>query len=133
MSPSSTANKFDGGKLPMHLLPPEFEQAMAELLGNGAKKYGDRNWEQGGLSWDRLYSATRRHLAEAHKFMSTNGAHGEWIDPEFGLPHIVHAAFGLLVSMTYVKRGQMEVPAKQAKLEVGEYIVYRGELPKEVK
>lgn len=110
MSSPSSANKFDGGKLPMHLLPPEFEEALAELLGNGANKYGERNWEQGGLSWDRLYAATRRHLKEAHRFMSTTGRHGEWIDPEFGLPHVVHAVFGLMVTITYMRRGQMDLP-----------------------
>ena len=37
------ANK---GKLRFDLIPPEMDKAVAEVLTQGATKYGDRNWEK---------------------------------------------------------------------------------------
>ena len=39
--------KFDDGKLPYDLLPPEFLEGTAAVLGFGAQKYSARNWEIG--------------------------------------------------------------------------------------
>jgi len=104
------ANKFDGGKARMDLVPPEAMEALAAILGPGAAKYGDRNWEQGGLTWDRLYAAMQRHMLEAHKYVSTNGRHGQWLDPELGTRHIENALACLTFIVTYVRRGMLDLP-----------------------
>jgi len=104
------AKKFDGSKARMDLVPPEAMEALAAILGPGAAKYGDRNWEQGGLTWDRLYAAMQRHMLEAHKYMSTGGRHGQWLDPELGTRHIENALACLTFIVTYVRRGMLDLP-----------------------
>ena len=39
--------KFDQNKTRYDLLPPEFLESTAKILGFGANKYGERNWEKG--------------------------------------------------------------------------------------
>lgn len=53
--------KFDAGKLPIHLIAPEMIDALAERLAIGAKKHGYRNWEK-GIEYSRIFSAAMRHL-----------------------------------------------------------------------
>ena len=67
--------KFDSNKLRFDLIPVEPLQELARVYTIGAKKYGDRNWEN-GLSWSRLFAAMMRH---AWKFWM-----GERNDPEDG-------------------------------------------------
>lgn len=117
----SEAKKLDGGKLPMHLVPPEVTEALALILGPGAKKYGERNWEQGGLTWDRLYAAAQRHLQEAHKFVSTGGKYGEWIDQDTGQPHIYCALAELTFIVTYERRGMLNQPKPKDPRKPGFY------------
>lgn len=76
-------SKFDGDKLRMDLIPAEAIYAIARVLTYGAKKYGDRNWEE-GLSWSRPYAALLRHAIAWF--------HGEETDPESGLSHLDHMA-----------------------------------------
>lgn len=76
-------SKFDGDKLRMDLIPAEAIYAIARVLTYGAKKYGDRNWEE-GLSWSRPYAALLRHAIAWF--------HGEETDPESGLSHLDHVA-----------------------------------------
>lgn len=61
---------------------------VAAVLTFGAAKYGPNNWQ--GLTDfdDRYYAAILRHVFA----LGT----GEEIDPESGLPHLAHAACGLL-------------------------------------
>jgi hypothetical protein len=88
--------KNDSGKLRMDLIPPEVEEALAEVLTHGAKKYDDRNWEK-GIKYSRVYAALRRHLLA---WMM-----GEEIDEEWGLPHLAHAYCCLTFLLTYELRG----------------------------
>lgn len=53
--------KDDDGKPRMDLIPPELLYGVAAVLGYGAKKYGDRNWEK-GIQFSRLFAALQRHL-----------------------------------------------------------------------
>ena len=53
--------KFDSGKLPMELIPPEAITAMARRLQIGAKKHEARNWEKGLLA-TQVQGALMRHL-----------------------------------------------------------------------
>jgi len=88
--------KYDEGKPRMDLIAPEHLFALAMVLGYGAKKYADRNWEE-GMNWSRVFAAMQRHL---WKFWA-----GETLDEESGLPHLAHAAFGVMVLIAYGERG----------------------------
>lgn len=80
---ADTGVKYDNGKLRMDLIPVSLEKAVASVLGFGAGKYGDRNWE-GGIQYSRVYAALRRHLAD---FWA-----GIKYDYESDLPTIWHVA-----------------------------------------
>lgn len=94
-----TGTKHDTGKLRFDLIPPEAENAMAEILTVGAAKYGDRNWEK-GISNDRLLAAVRRHL-NAWQL-------GEKLDPETGRSHLAHALTTLAMMVTFDWRGEQQ-------------------------
>lgn len=79
-------NKFDGEKLPLDLLPPEFLRQTAAVLAHGAKKYGRWNWRE-GIRYSRVVAAVLRHLVA--------WLDREDIDEESGLPHLAHAACGI--------------------------------------
>ena len=92
------AKKFDQGKLRVDLLPPDALEALADIYTHGAKEYGDRNWEDGGFSWGRLFAAMMRH---AWAFWR-----GEDMDPESGLPHAAHMTWNAMALLAYWLRGQ---------------------------
>jgi len=83
--------KYDKGKPPIHLVPPECIIGAANVFGFGAAKYGENNWryDVSNTSYGRTYSSIQRHL---NAFWS-----GEDIDPESGLPHIDHAITQLMI------------------------------------
>jgi hypothetical protein len=87
--------KDDKGKLPLHLLPPEMLEAVAEVLDFGASKYAPRNWEL-GMDWSRPYAALLRHM------LAWWG--GEDKDPETGLSHLAHAGCCIGFLITYERR-----------------------------
>lgn len=93
---ASEAVKFDEDKVRMELLPPEFLTSTASILTFGAKKYADRNWEQ-GMDWSRVYGALQRHL---NAWWS-----GEHTDPETGKSHLWHANCCMAFLTTYEMRG----------------------------
>jgi hypothetical protein len=76
--------KHDQEKPVYALLPPEFEEAVAQVLSFGSQKYTDDNWQKCKTPWRTYYSALRRHLAASAK--------GETVDSESGLSHLAHAA-----------------------------------------
>ena len=86
----------DAGKARYELIPPEAEEALAEVLTYGATKYVDRNWEK-GMDIGRVEGSLRRHLA-AYRL-------GEVNDPESGLHHLKHALANLAFMVTYIERG----------------------------
>jgi hypothetical protein len=79
------ATKDDWGKPRYSLIPPHPLKVLAEIYTMGARKYSDDNWLN-GMDWKRVLDAVYRHL-EAFKG-------GEDNDPESGLPHVMHAAWG---------------------------------------
>jgi len=89
--------KFDAGKIPFDLVPPEGVTAVATILGVGAKKYAPRNWEM-GMDWSRPYGAALRHL-----FAWWNG---EDVDKDTGYSHLWHAATNIFFLIFYEKRGK---------------------------
>ncbi len=92
MSKLTEGTKFDGGKLRMDLIPPEFEEAVAEILTYGAQKYEDENWRK-GINYKRVYGALRRHLLAWWR--------GEDYDNETGFSHLWHAACNLAFLIVY--------------------------------
>jgi hypothetical protein len=88
--------RYDQGKLPLHLLPPELLTEVAKVLEKGAIKYAPRNWEL-GMDWSRVYGSLMRHL------IAWWG--GEDNDPETGLPHVAHIATNAAFLVAYNARG----------------------------
>lgn len=74
---------------------------IATVLGFGAAKYGERNWETPGLVYSRLFAAAARH-AEAW-------ARGELLDPESGLPHSWHFWCNVVFIVTFTARGRTDL------------------------
>ena len=90
--PVTEGNKFDNGKDPWHLLPTDAVKGIVKVLGFGAAKYAERNWEK-GMSWSRVYSALLRHL--------TAWFEGEKKDSETGYSHLWHAGCCILFLISY--------------------------------
>lgn len=87
--------KADEMKPRMDLIAPEIQVALAEILTFGAKKYNDRNWEN-GMKWGRCFGAMMRHMwAWWAK---------EQADPETGKSHLWHAACCLMFLIAYEQR-----------------------------
>lgn len=84
---SKVALKYDGEKPKHGLVSTKFLDGLARVLTFGAKKYAAHNWRK-GFDSSRLYDSIQRHL--------TAWNDGEDIDPESGLPHLSHAACGLM-------------------------------------
>ncbi len=75
--------KDDSQKIRVDLLPVSALLGRASVLTFGARKYGDRNWEN-GIAWSRCYGAALRHLYAWWD--------GQDLDEETGLSHLCHAA-----------------------------------------
>ncbi len=79
-------------KLPLELITPEILKGLAEVLKHGAKKYAPNNWMR-GMSWETVMGGVLRHLTAFRA--------GEELDPESNLPHLHHAACGLMFLSWY--------------------------------
>jgi hypothetical protein len=90
----ATGIKHDQGKPEMALVDAYFIEQLAAVLTFGARKYSSENW-RGGLSTKRTLSAVLRHVFSFLK--------GEDNDPESGLPHLAHAACGLMFTIWMTK------------------------------
>jgi len=91
-----TGVKHDTGKSRLDLIPSEVLFALGDVLHEGSKKYGERNWEQ-GMEWGRVYGALQRHLC---KWWS-----GIDLDEETGKSHLHHALANLAFLLSYEQRG----------------------------
>ena len=90
------ALKFDAEKLRMDLIPPEVVESLAKVLGYGAAKYGENNY-QAGIRWSRYYAALLRHL------FAWWG--GEDDDPESGFHHLDHVLANAAILLMFVRKG----------------------------
>ena len=84
--------KYDTGKARYDLLPAVPLQQLVDIYTFGAGKYADHNWRK-GLAWSRVFGALMRHLWAFWR--------GEDNDPESGLPHLAHAAWGCFTLLEY--------------------------------
>jgi hypothetical protein len=97
--------KYDEGKARMDLVPPEAIFALGTILGDGAKKYEERNWER-GMDWGRVYGACLRHLLAwwgGRGPVSRSFLFGD-LDPETKRSHLWHAFACLSFLITYEER-----------------------------
>ena len=79
----------------MTLLPPRAKWEVAKVMTFGARKYGKENYLAGeGFEWRRIMDAVERHQEQWKMGIDT--------DEESGLPHLAHAAAGLLMLLESV-------------------------------
>ena len=76
--------KYDGGKLLMTLVKPEFVKGVAEVLTFGANKYAPNSWQTVPDAKRRYEDALYRHWLAYLE--------GEQLDNESGLEHLKHLA-----------------------------------------
>ena len=93
--------KFDQGKPEFHIVAEFAEQlgGINAVLEYGAGKYGLDNWKLGNTLPDirRNKNAAVRHILADLR--------GQPLDPESGLPHLLHAVCGLLFASWHVANG----------------------------
>lgn len=92
---SKKAARYNEGKDPMHLVPPDAIRAMAKVLEVGAKKYALRNWEL-GANYSVPYASLMRHLLAFWD--------GEDKDSESGLPHLYHVIMNAAFLVRYYEK-----------------------------
>lgn len=78
--------KFDQGKPRVDLIDSRFLLELGEVLGFGAEKYGENNWQ--AIEPKRYRAAALRHM---YQYCS-----GEKVDKESGKSHLIHAACNLM-------------------------------------
>ncbi len=88
--------RHDSGKVRLDLIPPEWIEALGQVLTKGAEKYAARNWEK-GMAWSKMIGCAMRHLLAFLR--------GERFDQETGCHHLAHAAWNVLALMSYDVRG----------------------------
>jgi hypothetical protein len=103
--------RFDGGKVQLELIPPEWIEALGQVLTKGAAKYEPRNWEK-GMAWSKMIGCAMRHLLafmKGERFDTKPDAQGR---PGTGCHHLALAAINLLMLMSYdVRRvGDNDLP-----------------------
>lgn len=72
------------------LIPVRPLRRLAELMGRGAKKYGERNWEK-GMPLSDCYDSAMRHLQQ-------------WAEGEGEEDHLAAVAFNIFAIMEYEAR-----------------------------
>jgi len=85
---SEKADRFNGGKNRLALIPVGPLWELGRVFTNGAKKYEARNWEK-GLSYTECLDACLRHML---KFMA-----GHVRDTEIDCHHLACAIWNLVV------------------------------------
>lgn len=94
-SPCGGGLRYDAGKNRLDLIPPEWFWGLGVVMTQGAKKYEDRNWEQ-GMPWSKCWGPALRH---AFKWLL-----GERYDEETGCHHLLMVAWNVLALFTYDMR-----------------------------
>lgn len=92
--------KFDQDKLRYDLVPTEALAEVVRVLTQGAKKYGDRNWEL-GIKFSRNIAAARRHEAQ---FLA-----GELKDSETLTVHIANVIVNYMMILQFIQTGRIDL------------------------
>lgn len=90
--PISVGVKADTDKPRYDLISAVALDDLAKVYTFGVQKYAPHNWRL-GLAWSRIFAAAMRHLWAWLR--------GEDNDPESGLPHLAHAAWGCFTLLEY--------------------------------
>jgi hypothetical protein len=97
--------KYDGGKTPVFRggvsYFPRAIEAVAAISAFGARKYAWKGWEGVDDGYNRYSDAMVRHLLSESK--------GEVLDPDSGLLHAAHAAWGALARLEILIK-ELECP-----------------------
>lgn len=98
------AIKYDAGKAPVFRgvvsYFPRAVKAVAEVSGFGASKYAWAGWENVDDGFNRYSDAMVRHLLREGE--------GEVLDPDSGLLHAAHTAWGALARLELMLRERGE-------------------------
>ena len=86
--------RYNEGKIRYDLIPTFANQQFARVLGKGAEKYGEQNWEK-GMAWSSVIASLKRHIAAFES--------GEDFDAETGLLHMAHAMCNVSFLLEYYK------------------------------
>lgn len=92
-------HKDDKDKLRYDLLDIDFEEEMAKVLTEGAKKYAPNSWQKVEDAKNRYYAALRRHVAAVRKGQFRNEEDG-------GVSHFAQIAINAM--FLYVLETKME-------------------------
>lgn len=79
--------KFDTGKTMYDLIPPKSLALLAEILTEGAEKYGANNWRK-CKDLSRYRNALMRHYESYRQ--------REFLDHESGKPHLAHCLCNIM-------------------------------------
>lgn len=101
--------KYDQGKLRYDLIPFIALDEVVKVLGHGAQKYGDHNWQLVERAEDRYPAAALRHLSAYLQ--------GEECDPESGINHLAHAVCSLMFVLAINLDTNKELAAKHKAMD----------------
>lgn len=107
--------KFDQGKPRYDLVPFCALDEIAQVLGHGARKYGDDNWRLVANGRARYIAAALRHISAYQQ--------GEQSDSDSTLHHLAHAACSLMfiLAIELEKGSQEPVPLDDTVLDALNY------------
>jgi hypothetical protein len=89
--------RFNAGKLPLHLVDTILAEKVAEILRFGIQKgYEPDNWRKGG-SWRETIGSLERHVADFKK--------GIDLDHESKLENLAHAACNIMFLLYFFEHG----------------------------
>lgn len=91
----------------LQLVPPCFEEAVANALQQGAERYGAWNWRENQVTVMTYLGAIRRHL---NAFLD-----GEDEAPDSGISHLGHIGASCAILLDAKKQGTLvdDRPIKQ--------------------
>jgi len=96
--------RYNGAKARLSVVPPELEEAVAQVLWASAKenggKYPMNNWKKGLPLTETVDSALRHLKAFVHS------KHEGDLDPESGLHHLKHAATNIAFLLHFIANEQ---------------------------
>lgn len=98
--PAEPVFHLDEGKPRVDLLQFNALREVGKVAAFGAKKYGERNWEECADRWDwgKLIGSALRH--------TWAWITGEDNDPESGINHLAHGAWNVLTVLELVLAGR---------------------------
>lgn len=108
--------KHDSGKTRLELLPPFATEQVGRILTAGAKKYGDRNWEN-GMAFSRIIGAMKRHLLAIER--GEDYDIGEGGDGELHSAHLLCEAMFLTEYYKIFPQGDDRKPIALRRFRIG--------------